>query len=88
MDIRGESIAIRYNSSSIKMVKLNNFGSNFILKHYKKIYDFALITPKLLAVLDKDNILTLYLKMDKAKDVEIPLDLIPNFKKSNLNGEK
>ena len=88
MDIRGDSIAIKYNSTCIKMVKCNNFGSNFILKHYKKIYDFGLITPKLLAVIDKDNILTLYIKIDQAKEIEIPLDYLSSTQKSNSNEEK
>lgn len=88
MDIRGDSIAIRYNSKCIKMMKCNNFGSNFILKHYKKVIDFALVTPKLLAVLDKDNALTLYLKLDKPREVEVEADEVPLPKKQNLNEEK
>lgn len=77
MDIRGDSIAIRFNSMSIKMLKWNNFGSNFILKHYKKIHDFALVNPKLLAVLDKDNTLTLYQKVDKQIQIPIPSEHAP-----------
>ena len=87
MDIKGDSIAIRMNSSSIKIVKCNNFGSNFILKHYKKIHDFALLTPKLLAVIDKDNILTLYLKLDKPKEVPC-LDETLSPQKQNSHEEK
>lgn len=71
MDINGDSITVRMNQSSLKMLKLSNFGSNFILKHYKKVMDFALITPKLLAVLDKDNVLTLYLKLDQPKTIQV-----------------
>lgn len=87
MDIKGDSIAIRMNSSSIKIVKCNNFGSNFILKHYKKIHDFSLLTPKLLAVIDKDNILTLYLKLDKPKEVP-SLDETLSPQKQNSHEEK
>jgi hypothetical protein len=86
MDIRGDSIAIRYNSKCIKMMKCNNFGSNFILKHFKKIIDFALVTPKLLAVLDKDNVLTLYLKLDKPREIEAEGAPVP--KKQNSNDDK
>ena len=35
MDLKGDSIAIKMNSTCIKMMKCNNFGSNFILRHSK-----------------------------------------------------
>jgi hypothetical protein len=87
MDLRGDSIAIKFNASSIKLVKCNNFGSGFILKHYVKIHDFALITSKILAVLDKNNLLTFYVKLAKERQVEVPIELSPK-KKSSQDGKK
>ena len=87
MDIRGDTIAVRMNYSSVKLLKWNNFGINFILKHKIKILDFALISSKHLAVLDKDNILTFYLKTDKPKEITNS-EISTSPKKQNSGEEK
>ena len=66
MDLRGDWIAAKINTNCVKLLKTNNFGSNFIIKHHKKIVDFWLITNKHMAILDKDSELYIYLKPEQS----------------------